>query len=118
MMLQIMWRHGAANWHLRPSARSHPVLSSFRRRLRAAASAAVRAIKSAFREATRPLPLVAGFAVDLTRSRKELLAENAFLRQQLIVASRKVERPAFRPHERGLLVLLAGLVPRWRDADG
>ena len=28
----------------------------------------------------------------------------------------KIKRPAFRPHERGLLVLLAGLVPRWRDA--
>lgn len=54
--------------------------------------------------------------MDLTRSRKELLAENAFLRQQLIVASRRVKRPAFWPHERGLLVLLAGLAPRWRDA--
>jgi putative transposase len=76
----------------------------------------VQAIKFVFHDATRPLPLVVGFAVDLTRSRRELLAENAFLRQQLIVASRKVRRPAFRPHERGLLVLLAGLVPRWRDA--
>jgi len=92
------------------------VLSSIRRRLRAAATTAVQAIKFAFREATRPLPLVTGLAVDLTRSRKELLAENTLLRQQLIVASRKVKRPAFRSHERGLLVLLAGLVPRWRDA--
>jgi putative transposase len=85
-------------------------------RLRSAVVSAVGRIKSAFREATRPLPLVTGLAVDLTRSRKELLAENAFLRQQLIVASRKVKGPAFRPRERGLLVLLAGLVPRWRDA--
>jgi hypothetical protein len=37
-------------------------------------------------------------------------------RQQLIVASRKVKRPTFRPLERGLLALLARLVPRWRDA--
>jgi putative transposase len=93
-----------------------PVLSRFRRRLRAAATAVVGRIKSAIREATRPLPLVTGLAVDLTRSRKELLAENAFLRQQLIVASRRVKRPAFRSHERGLLVLLARLVSRWRDA--
>jgi transposase InsO family protein len=73
-------------------------------------------IKSAFREAVRPLPLVTGFATDLTRSHKELIAENALLRQQLIVASRKVRRPPFRPHERGLLVVLAGLAPRWRDS--
>ena len=39
--------------------------------------------------------------MDLTRSRKELLAENAFLRQQLIAALRMVKRPAFRPRERG-----------------
>jgi transposase InsO family protein len=85
-------------------------------RLRAAVVSVVGRIKCAFREATRPLPLVSGLAVDLTRSRKGLLAENALLRQQLNVASRKVKRPALRPHERGVLVLLAGLVPQWRDA--
>ena len=90
----------------------HLVLSRFRRRLRATTPAVVERVKSAFRESTRPLPLVAGFAMDLTQSRKDLLIENALLRQQLIVASRKVKRPAFRPGERGLLVVLAGLVPR------
>ena len=30
--------------------------------------------------------------------------------------SRGVKRPAFQPHERGLLVLLARLVPPWRNA--
>jgi hypothetical protein len=44
------------------------------------------------------------------------MAENALFRQQLIVASRRVKRPAFQPHQRGLLALLARLVPRWRDA--
>jgi putative transposase len=92
------------------------VLSRFRRRVRAAATAVVERVKSALREATRPLPLVTGLVMDLTRSRRELVAENAFLRQQLLVASRKVKRPTFRSHERGLLVLLAGLVPGWRDA--
>ena len=38
------------------------------------------------------------------------------LRQQLIVASRKVKRPIFRAHERGLVVLLASLLPHWRNA--
>ena len=37
---------------------------------RAAVTSAVGRAKSAFREATRPLPLVAGFAVDLARSRR------------------------------------------------
>jgi putative transposase len=32
------------------------------------------------------------------------------------VASRKVRRPDFRPHERGLLVFLSSILPRWRDA--
>ena len=90
------------------------VLSRFQRRLRAAATAVVERVKSTFREATRPLPLVTGLAVDLTRSRNELLAENALLRQQLIVASRGVKRPTFRPHERGLLVMLSRLAHNWR----
>jgi hypothetical protein len=60
--------------------------------------------------------LVTGVAGDLLRSRRELIAENTLLRQQLIVASRKVKRPAFQPHERGLLVLLSRLVPHWGSA--
>jgi hypothetical protein len=60
--------------------------------------------------------LVTGVAGDLLRPRRELIAENALLRQQLIIASRKVKRPAFQPHERGLLVLLSRLVPRWGSA--
>ena len=86
-----------------------PVLSRFRPCLRAA-TAVLERVKPTFCEATRLLPLVTGLAVDLTRSRMELLAENAFLRQQLIVVSRKVKRPAVRSHERGLPVLRAGLV--------
>ena len=72
--------------------------------------------KDLLREVSRPFPLVSGVLRDLTRSRKELIAENALLRQQLIVASRKVKRPAFKPHERGLVVLLSRVVRGWRDA--
>jgi len=50
------------------------------------------------------------------RSRGELIAENAFLRQQLIVASRGVKRPSFRDDERALLVLFARFLPGWRQA--
>ncbi|MGH7437788.1 MAG: integrase core domain-containing protein [Polyangiaceae bacterium] len=70
----------------------------------------------ALRDASRPAGVAGGFLADLTRSRAELLTENALLRQQLIVASRAAKRPAFRVHERGLLVLLASLHRHWRRA--
>jgi transposase InsO family protein len=60
--------------------------------------------------------LVTGFLVDVTRSRKQLLLENALLRQQLIVARRKVKRPTFRPHERSSIVFLSHFVSGWRGA--
>ena len=85
-------------------------------RFRAFATRAMAGLNATWRRLTRPVPLVAGVVGDLLRSRRELIAENALLRQQLIVASRKIKRPSFRPHERGLLVLLARLVPRWRNA--
>ena len=92
------------------------VLAAVRSRLRAFVIRVMTRANATLRRLTRPLPLVTGLAADLLRSRRELIAENALLRQQLIVASRRVKRPTLRPHERGLLVLLARLVPRWRDA--
>jgi putative transposase len=70
----------------------------------------------ALRKACRPSGVAGGVVADPTRSRAELIVENAFLRQQLIVASRSVKRGGFRGHERGVLVLLARLLPRWRSA--
>jgi putative transposase len=72
----------------------------------------------AIREALRPRPcsIVNGLATDLLRSRAELAVENVLLRQQLIVAARKVKRPILRRHERTLITLLAAVLPRWRDA--
>jgi hypothetical protein len=60
--------------------------------------------------------MASGFVADLFRSRDELLAENALLRQQLIVASRKVKQPKFRPLERGLVVALSSVVKSWQSA--
>ncbi len=70
------------------------------------------------REALRPRPcsIVSALATDLLRSRAELAAENVLLRQQLIVAGRKVKRPVFRRDERARVTLLAAALPRWRDA--
>ncbi len=59
---------------------------------------------------------IGGLVLDLTRSRKELLAENAFLRHQLLVAVRKVKRPKLRAADRPVLVGLAALFASWRNA--
>jgi hypothetical protein len=63
-------------------------------------------------EVFRPSGLARGFVGDAARTRGELLAENAMLRQQLFVAARSVKRPIVRAHERGLFVLLAIACPR------
>ena len=52
----------------------------------------------------------------MLRSRSELLTENVLLRQELIVAARKVKRPVFHRYERTLITLLVAALPRWRDA--
>jgi hypothetical protein len=64
----------------------------------------------------RPVALAAGLAADLTRSRRELLLENALLRQQVLVLKRSVKRPALTPLDRGLLVLLASRLRTWTSA--
>jgi len=92
------------------------VLSTLGIRIRNGLTRLVVKSKRLLHEAIRPLPVVVGLLRDLTRSRDQLIAENALLRQQLIVASRKVKRPVFKPYERGLMVLLAGIVRGWRDA--
>ena len=53
---------------------------------------------------------------DLTRSKSELMLENAFLRQQLIVLNRQVIRPAIKPRERVFLVVLASGLRSWKQA--
>jgi putative transposase len=53
---------------------------------------------------------------DLTKSKSELLAENALLRQQLIILRRQVKRPVYRKTDRVLLVFLARMVRTWKQA--
>jgi hypothetical protein len=60
------------------------------------------------------LPL--GTLADLARSKAELIAENALLRQQLIILKRQVKRPACTKTDRILLVLLARAVRAWKQA--
>ncbi len=60
--------------------------------------------------------LITGTLVDITRSKRDSIAENAFLRQQLIVLKRQTPHPALTSKDRGLLVLLASRVRGWKEA--
>ena len=59
--------------------------------------------------------LVLDVVVDLTRPKSELILENAFLRQQLIVLQRQKKRPALTRRDRVMLVLLASKLRRWKE---
>ena len=75
-------------------------------------------LHSCFVRWTKPLTvsLLLGTLTDLGRSKSQLIAENALLRQQLIILRRQVKRPAFRKADRMLLVFLARLVRTWKHA--
>ncbi len=60
--------------------------------------------------------LVLGTFADLTRSKAELLAENALLRQQLIILRRQIKRPVYRKTDRALLIFLSRMVRTWKQA--
>jgi hypothetical protein len=66
---------------------------------RDAIAAVIRAAGRADGSALRPSALIGGLVVDVCRSRSELVAENAMLRQRLIVASRAIKRRIFPGHE-------------------
>jgi hypothetical protein len=57
-----------------------------------------------------------GTLTDLSRSKSQLVAENALIRQQLIILRRQVKRPACTKTDRMLLVLLARMVRTWKQA--
>jgi putative transposase len=67
---------------------------------------------------TKPLvtSLPLATLTDLGRSKSELIAENALLRQQLIILKRQVKRPVCTKTDRVLLVFLARLVRTWNQA--
>jgi putative transposase len=60
--------------------------------------------------------LVVGTAADLVKSKKQLIMENALLRQQVIVLKRQVARPQLTAKDRSLLVVLASRVKDWKNA--
>ena len=66
---------------------------------------------------TRPSPRPPNVdtAADLTRSKRALMAENALLRQQLLVLRRQVAQPKLSPIDRVRLVLLAAVTSGWKQ---
>src|SRR5437588_12592159 len=75
-------------------------------------------IQQQFVALTKPATksLVLGSISDLTRTNNQLIAENALLRQQLIVLNGQFKRPNFTPLDKFRLVLLASLVNQLRNA--
>jgi putative transposase len=73
--------------------------------------------KQLYRRITEPARsnLVTGTLADLPRSRAELLAENALLRQQLIVLHRRTKTPRLTWREWLSLLFLARWVPNWKQ---
>ena len=75
-------------------------------------------VKLHIKQWTKPVTprLVTDILSDTTRSRADLIAENALLRQQLIVLRRQVKRPQLTPGDRTRLVLLARCTQFWQQA--
>jgi putative transposase len=92
----------------------NPILPSLKRLIRLC----LIRLHTRFVRRTRPLTLslLLGTIADLGRSKSELMAENALLRQQLIMLKRQVKRPASTKTDRVLLVLMAKVVRTWNQA--
>jgi hypothetical protein len=70
------------------------------------------------RQGTGPAPdrQIAGGATDLLRNKQELMTENAFLRQQMVVLTREhTRRLPITQQDRRVLVLLARTLRGWKD---
>ena len=77
-----------------------------------------RAARGYLRQWTKPdnHGLVLDAAMDLIRSKPELVLENMLLRQQLIVLKRQAKRPVLTWRDRTLFVLLASRLRTWKQA--
>ncbi len=94
------------------------MLARLVRRVLGAGRAALSALRRRVSAATKPAAplLIAGALADLRRSKPELVAENALLRQRLLVLRRSVTHPRCTSADRTLLVLLASRIRAWRHA--
>ena len=78
----------------------------------------IRRVKKHIKQWTRPATasIVIGSLSDASRSHRDLIVENAMLRQQLIVLKRQVPRPQLSQGDRLRLVLLSRLTGFWQQA--
>ena len=78
----------------------------------------VNQVRQLIKQWTKPLAsrLFLGSFADMTRSRADLIAENALLRQQVIILRRQVKRPQLTERDRRRLVLLARCTRFWKQA--
>ena len=74
-------------------------------------------LEQAFLHLTRPSrhSVLLATALDVTRNKAELVAENALLRQQLVILNRLVKKPRFTQADRLWLVLFASRVRSWKE---
>jgi len=91
---------------------------SFFSRVRQGIRSLLQAITRILRRWTKPRndAPVLNTPLDLTRSKTELMIENALLRQQLVVLNRHTKRPALSWRDRALFVFLASKLRTWKQA--
>jgi hypothetical protein len=107
-------KHSPAHLYKGGTSTVHGILTSIKRMT----SLCLQSLHHRFLDWTKPSTpfLVLGTLTDLTKSKSELVAENALLRKPLIVLRRQVKRPACAKTDRILLVLLARMVRTWKQA--
>ncbi len=106
--------HSASHLHKGVTYTVHEILTFITRLI----SFCLQSLHHRFVDWTKPsnTALILGTLTDLFRSKSELVAENALLRQQLIILRRHMKRPACTKTDRKLLLLLARMVRAWKQA--
>ena len=94
------------------------IINHIERKINQAIRHRVTWLEMQFKQWTRPAASHQGIGTlaDLKRRRRELIAENMFLRQQLIVLERQMVRPKMTQRDRQVLVLLASWIKGWKEA--
>jgi hypothetical protein len=97
--------------------RTHDIVD-FLKRLNFTVQRAVNIVGERFAHWAVPIKgtMTGGIISDVFKSKQELIAENALLRQQLIVVQRQIKRPKLKWCDRLVLVLLASKVRTWPQA--
>src|SRR6266581_2991136 len=106
--------HSPAHLHNGVTYTVHEILTFITRLI----SFCLQSLHHRFVDWTKPsnTPLILGTLIDLSRSKSELVAENALLRKPLIILRRHIKRPVCTKTDRMLLVLLASMVWAWKQA--